>query len=49
MKICVLVEQNRKKEIENLLGPSGWDMLFLPCDKCNFYDRRIATRLFISR
>jgi len=33
MKICVLVEQNRKKEIENVLAPSGWDMLFLPCDE----------------
>ncbi len=33
MKICVLVEQNRKKEIEKILEPTGWDALFMPCDE----------------
>lgn len=33
MKICVLVEQNRKKEIEKTLGSIDWDLLFMPCDE----------------
>jgi anti-sigma regulatory factor (Ser/Thr protein kinase) len=33
MKICVLVEQNRRQEIEKILEPTGWDALFMPCDE----------------
>lgn len=33
MKICVLVDQSRKKDIEALMEPNGWNLFFLPSDE----------------
>ena len=33
MKLCVLVDQNRKKEIERIVEPTGWSLFFLPSDE----------------
>ena len=33
MKVCVLVDLIRKKEVENITQSTGWSLYFLPCEE----------------